>query len=71
MNIDTVKIELINWIAKLNDQTSIGKILNLKKKLSVSSKKEDTKIFGSGKHLVDFIADDFKDPLDSFKEYRK
>ena len=32
MNADTVKIELIDWIAKLSDQYSISKILELKLK---------------------------------------
>lgn len=31
MNIDTIKIELIDWIAQLNDQQSINKILLLNK----------------------------------------
>lgn len=64
-------MELINWISKLKDQASIGKLLNLKKKLSVSKKSGDNKIFGSGKHLIKYISEDFNDPLDSFKEYQK
>ena len=71
MNLDTLKVELIDWIARLNDQNSISKILNLKKKLSAEQKESSSKIFGSGKHLVDYIADDFNDPLGEFKEYEK
>ena len=72
MNIDTIKVELIDWIARLNDQYSINKLLTLKKKLSTKTKAQaDSKIFGSGKHLVEFIADDFNEPLDQFNEYRK
>lgn len=70
MNIDTIKVELIDWIARLNDQHSINKILTLKKKLS-KKKESGSKIFGSGKHLVEYIADNFNDPLDVFKEYQK
>jgi hypothetical protein len=70
MNIDTIKVELIDWIAQLNDQHSINKILTLKKKLS-AGRKSSSKIFGSGEHLVEYIADDFNDPLDLFKEYQK
>ncbi len=70
MNVDTIKVELIDWIARLNDQYSINKILALKKKLSAKTK-SDSKIFGSGKHLVEYIADDFNEPLDEFKEYQK
>ncbi len=69
MNADTVKIELIDWIAKLNDQYSISKILSLKKELSVTSKTK-SKIFGSGKHLIGFISDDFNEPVADFKEYK-
>ncbi len=70
MNIDTIKVELIDWIARLNDQYAINKILTLKKKLSTKTK-SDAKIFGSGKHLVEYISDDFNDPLEQFKEYQK
>jgi hypothetical protein len=31
MNIDTIKVELIDWIAQLNDQQAIDKLLTLKK----------------------------------------
>lgn len=70
MHVDTVKIELINWIAKLSDQYSLNKIMSLKKDLSQSDIATST-IFGSGKHLIDFISDDFNAPLDEFKEYQK
>ena len=71
MNIDTVKVELIDWIARLNDQDAIDKILVLKRKMSLKEEKSDTRIFGSGKHLVEYIADDFNEPLDAFKEHQK
>lgn len=71
MNVDTIKVELIDWIARLNDPNSINKILALKNQLGASKRESDSKIFGSGKHLVEYIADDFNDPLDMFKEYQK
>ncbi|RLD52112.1 MAG: type II toxin-antitoxin system prevent-host-death family antitoxin [Bacteroidetes bacterium] len=70
MNADTVKIELIDWIARLNDQYSINKIVSLKKDLSAKIN-SDPKIFGSGKHLIEYISDDFNEPIDDFKEYQK
>ena len=70
MNVDTIKVELIHWIEKLSDQYSINKILTLKKELSTTDK-TDSKIFGSGKHLIEYISDDFNEPLDEFKEYQK
>ena len=68
MNVDTVKIELINWISGLNDPQSISKLLTLKKQMSKTIT-HDRKIFGSGKHLIGKIADDFIAPLDEFNEY--
>lgn len=70
MNVDTVKVELIDWIARLNDQALIDKILSLKKELGTTSKM-DSKIFGSGKYLIEYISEDFNEPLDEFKEYSK
>ncbi|MBI1289006.1 MAG: DUF2281 domain-containing protein [Flavobacteriales bacterium] len=71
MNIDSVKVELIDWIAQLNDKNSINRILTLKKKLTPSGHRSEKRIFGSGKHLIEFIADDFDEPLDQFKDYTK
>ncbi|WP_373496844.1 hypothetical protein [Aquiflexum sp.] len=71
MNIDTIKVELIDWIASLNDQKALNNILEMKEKLSLKKEKSDSKIFGSGKHLVEYIADDFNEPLDAFNEYKK
>ncbi len=70
MNADTAKVELIDWIARLTDQYSINKILSLKKELSATAKSDST-IFGSGKHLIEYISDDFNEPLNDFKEYQK
>jgi len=70
MNIDSIKVELIDWIAKLNDQKQINELLTLKKQLSAQSK-SNQKIFGSGKHLIEFIDDDFNAPLDQFRDYQK
>ncbi len=71
MNIDTIKIELIDWITQLDDKYSINKLLTLKRKLSKKKNKSGLKIYGSGKHLVEYIAEDFNEPLDLFKDYKK
>lgn len=70
MNTDTIKVELIDWIARLCDQYSINKILSLKKELSMSTK-SDSEIFGSGKYLIEYISDDFNEPINDFEEYQK
>jgi len=71
MNVDTQKIELIDWITHLNDQHVINKVLSLKKKLSSQQEKRNTKVFGSGKHLIEYIADDFDEPLELFDAYKQ
>ncbi len=71
MNIDSIKVELINWIAQLNDHETIHSLLSLKKKTKPAKIASDSKIFGSGKHLVEFISDDFNAPLDMFNGYQK
>jgi hypothetical protein len=70
MNVDSLKVELIDWIAKLNDNAAIERIISLKKELTHTGIKK-TRVFGSGKHLISFIANDFNEPLDIFKEYQK
>jgi len=37
--------------------------------LSITDK-TDSKIFGSGKHIIEYISDDFNEPLDEFNEYK-
>lgn len=64
MDIDTIKVELIDWITQLNDHQTINKLLNLKKKFSNEKKMTQSKIYGSGKDFIDYIAEDFDEPLD-------
>lgn len=68
---DAIKIELIDWIAKLKDQQAINDVLSIKSKFSKPKSKSSSKIFGSGKHLIYYVSDDFNEPLDVFKEYQK
>lgn len=70
MNIDTQKIELIDWIAKLQDQQIIESILHLKER-SASRQERKKKVFGSGKDIVEYLSEDFNDPLEEFKNYEK
>ncbi len=71
MNIDTIKVELIDWIAQLNDQKTINKLLSLKNKLNASRNKQGSKKFGSGKYLIEYISEDFNETIDIFNEYQK
>jgi hypothetical protein len=69
MNVDTVKIELIDWITSLKDPTLIHRLLEFKKSVAIS--KSNKKVYGSGKRLIGYIADDFNEPLDDFKQYQQ
>jgi hypothetical protein len=69
MNVDTIKIELIDWIARLKDPSLVNKLLEFKK--TVTLQKTENKLFGSGKHLIEFIAEDFNEPLEDFKQYQQ
>lgn len=61
------KSEILNWIQKLKDSELIHKIFLLKKE--TESKNVGKRKFGSGKHIFTYIADDFDEPMDDFKEY--
>lgn len=67
MNIEMEKSELINWINSLKDSKIIQDILALKKKSDVPNKQP--RKFGDGKHIFTYVADDFNEPLEDFKEY--
>lgn len=71
MKIEIAKSELINWIAQLDDRQSLAKLLEVKKKSEGNRKYGAPKLLGSGKHLIEFISDDFTEPLEMFEEYRK
>ncbi len=71
MNIDAIKMELIDWIAQLKDQQAIGRLLVLKKKLNAKKSDTSLKLFGSGKNLVEYIAEDFNAPVEVYKEGQK
>jgi hypothetical protein len=71
VNKEALKIELINWITELKDFEALDKLLLLKKKLSHVPPKKESQIFGSGSHLISFIAEDFNEPLDIFNDYQK
>jgi hypothetical protein len=72
MNIDVEKSEILNWVQKLQDSELIHKVLLLKKesekaKTIISAKRKA----GDGKYLIEYIAEDFNDPIDHFDEDTK
>lgn len=68
MTLESQKLEIIEWVSRLNNSEIIKQILDLRNKENIIPKGK-TREFGSGKHLISYIADDFDDPLDDFKEY--
>ncbi|MBY0435618.1 MAG: DUF2281 domain-containing protein [Cyclobacteriaceae bacterium] len=74
MNIELEKSEIVSWIRQLKDIDLIEKIKSLKldsekKSINNSSASRQTRKFGDGKHIITYVADDFNEPLDDFKEY--
>lgn len=66
MNSETEKLELINWISRLKDQQLIHELHLLKEKAEKKPKVE--RKFGDGKYLIEYIADDFNEPINHFDE---
>ena len=69
MSVEIQKLEIIEWILKLKDPSAIKEIMKVK---NVNpSKKTRTRKFGGGKHIFTYVAEDFDEPLEDFKEYMK
>jgi hypothetical protein len=66
---EATKLELIHWIAELQDTQLLEKMLKLKQQ----AVKQEYKVrrFGSGKIIIGSIAEDFNEPLEDFKSYSK
>lgn len=74
MDIEVEKSEIVSWIQKLKDISLIEKIKLLKKEsekktIENSGTASQMRKFGDGKHIVSFVAEDFNEPLEDFKEY--
>ena len=67
MDLQTTKMELIDWILKIKDVQIINSIKSIKDQ----KKEHKGRQFGSGKHLISKISEDFNEPLDQFKDYQK
>ena len=69
MNVDAQKLEIIEWVSRLKNGQIIREILKLREKEIEQTEKHPVRKFGSGKHIFTYIADDFNEPLEDFKEY--
>jgi hypothetical protein len=68
MNIEAQKLELIEWISRLQNSKIIHELLSIKQQENTIPN-EGVRKFGSGKHIFTYVAEDFNEPLEDFKEY--
>ncbi len=70
MNSESVKLELIDWINHVKDSSVLEKVILLKNSTGqVNEQPSSKRKFEDGKHIFTYVADDFNEPLDDFKEY--
>jgi hypothetical protein len=68
MDAQAQKLELIQWIATLDDPTLLRQVSAIKQ--HGGGKNRLTKRhFGGGKHIVIHVAENFNEPLTGFNEY--
>ena len=68
------KIEIVNWILSLNNDSAIEEVMALMKtklqtKTNASTATIKKRQFGCGKQVFSFVAADFNEPLPEFAEY--
>ncbi|MBC8486458.1 MAG: DUF2281 domain-containing protein [Bacteroidetes bacterium] len=68
MNIQTKKLELLDWIIQINDISIIREVENFIGSLKQPKPLKKRK-FGCGKGIFTYVSDDFDESLDDFKEY--
>lgn len=59
MNIEALKLELIQWILLLQDTQLLNEIQNMKEKSVEHSTAIQPRRFGCGKGIFTYVADDF------------
>ncbi len=69
MNVDAQKLEIIEWVSRLQDSQIVQELLKFREKKMVQGKKRAPRKLGDGKYLISYIAEDFNDPIDHFKDY--
>ncbi len=66
MNVDSQKLEIIEWVSRLKNSQIIEEIIKLRDREIGQPNRQPVRKFGSGKHLITYIAEDFNDPIDHF-----
>lgn len=68
MTIQAQKLDLIQWVARLDDPKLIEQLAALKNQTR-STVLTPKRSFGSGKNVSLTVFDDFNDPIEAFQEY--
>ncbi len=71
MNVDAQKLEIIEWVSKLQDSQIVQELLTFREKKMVQGKIKIARKVGDGKHLISYVAEDFNDPINFNEEEPK
>jgi hypothetical protein len=66
--VEHLKYQLIAWIITLNDTQLLQELSNIWEKAQQEPAPK-VRQFGGGKGMFPYMADDFNEPLEDFKEY--
>lgn len=69
MNIQSLKLELIQWILSSEDIQLLHEIQNIKEKSVENASAIQPRKFGCGKGIFTYVADDFDATPPGFEEY--
>ena len=69
MNIQSLKLELIQWILSSEDIQLLNEIQNIKEKSEGNTSPIQPRKFGCGKGIFTYVADDFDATPPGFEEY--
>ncbi len=70
MNIQSLKLELIQWILSSQDIQLLNEIQNIKEKSGANNSAIQPRKFGCGKGIFTYIADYFDATPPGFEEWR-
>lgn len=69
MNIQSLKLQLIQWILSSEDIQLLNEIQNIKEKSVENTSAIQPRKFGCGKGIFTYVADDFDATPPGFEEY--
>ena len=69
MNIQSLKLELIQWILLLQDIQLLNEIQKIREKSEENAATTKPRKFGCGKGIFTYVADDFDATPPGFEEY--